>query len=98
MPLGQAELVDRDRNGVGFTDTRRLFDRADLHLAMLSRVQGLDRVVEQRQILVRRGSRHCRSLSWGPGLRFASRKSGRKAFWRRPLLSLQPLGKRAEAQ
>ena len=66
VALQQAELVHGDRHGVRNAHLRGAFDAADLHLAVLARVQGLELIVEKRQFLCGRCGRHFAGLSWVP--------------------------------
>ena len=72
MALSEAELIDGHRNCMGLADLRRFLDRADLHLAVLGDVQGLDRVIEKRQTDVRRCGRHAVILLGSGGSDFAN--------------------------
>ena len=48
MALNQRELIDRQRDRVSLGDLAHVEDRADLHLAVLSDVERLNRTVENR--------------------------------------------------
>ena len=66
VALQQAELVHGDRHSVRNAHLRGAFDAADLHVAVLARVQGLELIVEKRQFLCGRCGRHIAGLSWVP--------------------------------
>src|SRR6185369_3525139 len=93
VPLRQAELIDGDRDRVGLRDERRLLHLSDFQRGVLGRVERHNLVVEQRQILIRRGARHC---NVSPGVRpYGPSLVGPAGwFWRRALLTYCRLGKR----
>jgi len=69
MALDQREFVHRHRHGVRLAHLRDAGHAAHFHLAVLVKVDRLNRVVENRQSFGRSGSRHLKFISWGPDLR-----------------------------